>query len=139
MSAYIGVFVSLSIDGEFQYQALARTIADVIVVTCNTCSLCWLRGKLDNINNASLKVQVAKVKRQFGVFLLSYFLLVIVDVLDYLTDNVISEGSRSFGLQLVIRVLLRVFIVAPVFYVLLVHRTAFKSDKTPMLASQQSS
>ena len=122
----MGVFVVLSIDGEFQYQALARTIADVIVVTCNTVSLCWLRGKLDHIHNVGLKEQVDKVKRQFGIFLLSYFLLVIVDVLDYLTDNVITEGSHSFGLQLVIRVLLRVFIVAPVLYVLVVHRAAFK-------------
>ena len=98
MSVYIGVFVYLSIDSEWQYQALARTIADVIVVTCNTWSLCWLRGKLANINNASLRGQVDKVKRQFAIFLLSYFLLVIVDVLDYLTDNVLSAGSRSFGL-----------------------------------------
>ena len=118
MIVYVCVLVVLDWKKQYMQLAMTRTIADGVVIIIDSITLFWLRVKMENINNESLKDQIISVKRQFLIFLLAFVLLMILDILDYFADHVVEKEDNNFVYQLSLRVSIRVLMLVPMIYVM---------------------
>ena len=76
------LFMTLYISTLFKYLNYwreIRVVSEAIIMLVNTVMFCFLRSKLKILGRHGFTVAVGSVLKQFTVFLLSYFFLLVID------------------------------------------------------------